>query len=63
VWVDARREAAATHSAGFAISAACCSPRVPVGLPVRLASDNAVAIHVYEKVGMRHTISYRSLIF
>jgi RimJ/RimL family protein N-acetyltransferase len=25
--------------------------------------DNAPAIHVYEAVGMRHTISYRSLIF
>ena len=37
-------------------------PRVPtVCLFVR--RDNAVAIRVYEAVGMRHTISYRSLIF
>jgi hypothetical protein len=26
-------------------------------------SDNAAAIHVYESIGMRRTISYRSLIF
>jgi hypothetical protein len=26
-------------------------------------SDNEVAIHVYESIGMRRTISYRSLIF
>jgi ribosomal protein S18 acetylase RimI-like enzyme len=26
-------------------------------------ADNAAAIHVYEKIGMRQTISYRSLIF
>jgi hypothetical protein len=26
-------------------------------------ADNAPAIHVYEAIGMRHTISYRSLIF
>jgi predicted GNAT family acetyltransferase len=25
--------------------------------------DNAPAIRVYEAIGMRHTISYRSLIF
>jgi predicted GNAT family acetyltransferase len=26
-------------------------------------SDNAPAIHVYERVGMRRSLSYRSLIF
>jgi predicted GNAT family acetyltransferase len=25
--------------------------------------ENAIAIHVYESIGMRRTISYRSLIF
>jgi predicted GNAT family acetyltransferase len=36
--------------------------RVPaVCLFVR--AENAAAIHVYEKVGMRQTISYRSLVF
>jgi predicted GNAT family acetyltransferase len=25
--------------------------------------ENAVAIRVYEAIGMRHTISYRSLLF
>jgi RimJ/RimL family protein N-acetyltransferase len=26
-------------------------------------AENAPAIRVYERVGMRHTISYRSLVF
>jgi predicted GNAT family acetyltransferase len=26
-------------------------------------SDNGAAIRLYEAIGMRHTISYRSLIF
>jgi predicted GNAT family acetyltransferase len=36
--------------------------RVPV-VCLFVRAENAPAIRVYEGVGMRHTISYRSLIF
>jgi RimJ/RimL family protein N-acetyltransferase len=62
VWVDARARGRGYAQRGLRDLCRLLLARVPsVCLFVR--SDNAVAIHVYEKVGMRHTISYRSLIF
>jgi len=62
VWVD---PAARNHGYGTRGMKDLCRrllERTPtVCLFVR--SDNAAAIHVYESIGMRRTISYRSLIF
>jgi RimJ/RimL family protein N-acetyltransferase len=62
VWVDPEARGRGYAQRGLRDLCRLLLERVPaVCLFVR--SDNAVAIHVYEKVGMRHTISYRSLIF
>jgi ribosomal protein S18 acetylase RimI-like enzyme len=62
VWVDPEARGRGYAQRGLRDLCRLLLVRVPtVCLFVR--SDNAVAIHVYEKVGMRHTISYRSLIF
>jgi RimJ/RimL family protein N-acetyltransferase len=62
VWVDPEARGRGYAQRGLRDLCRWLLERVPaVCLFVR--SDNAVAIHVYEKVGMRHTISYRSLIF
>jgi ribosomal protein S18 acetylase RimI-like enzyme len=62
VWADpaARRQGYATR--GLRDLCRLLLPRVPtVCLFVR--RENLPAIRLYERVGMRHTISYRSLIF
>jgi len=62
VWVDPAARDKGYAQRGLRDLCRLLLDRVPtVCLFVR--SDNAVAIHVYEQVGMRHTISYRSLIF
>jgi uncharacterized protein len=62
VWVDPEARGRGHAQRGLRDLCRLLLARVPaVCLFVR--SDNAVAIHVYERVGMRHTISYRSLIF
>jgi uncharacterized protein len=62
VWVDPEARGRGYAQRGLRDLCRLLLARVPaVCLFVR--SDNAVAIHVYERVGMRHTISYRSLIF
>ena len=62
VWVDPEVRGHGYAQRGLRDLCRLLLPRVPtVCLFVR--RDNAVAIRVYEAVGMRHTISYRSLIF
>ncbi len=57
-----RRAGRASRSAACAISAGGCSPRCR-GVCLFVRAENAPAIRVYEAIGMRRTISYRSLIF
>jgi ribosomal protein S18 acetylase RimI-like enzyme len=62
VWVDPRVRGRGYAQRGMRDLCRLLLERVPaVCLFVR--ADNAPAIRVYEAVGMRHTISYRSLIF
>jgi uncharacterized protein len=62
VWVDPDARGHGYAQRGLRDLCRLLLARVPaVCLFVR--SDNTVAIHVYEAIGMRHTISYRSLIF
>jgi uncharacterized protein len=62
VWVDPRVRGRRYAQRGMRDLCRMLLGRAPtVCLFVR--ADNAPAIRVYEKVGMRHTISYRSLIF
>jgi RimJ/RimL family protein N-acetyltransferase len=62
VWVDPAARGNGYAQRGMRDLIRCLLEHVPrVCLFVR--SDNAPAIHVYEAVGMRQTISYRSLIF
>ena len=62
VWVDPRVRGRGYAQRGMRDLCRLLLERVPaVCLFVR--AENAVAIRVYEKVGMRQTISYRSLVF
>ena len=62
VWVDPRVRGRGYAQRGMRDLCRLLLERVPsVCLFVR--AENAPAIRVYERVGMRHTISYRSLIF
>jgi ribosomal protein S18 acetylase RimI-like enzyme len=62
VWVDPSVRGRGYAQRGMRDLCRVLLERVPaVCLFVR--ADNAAAIHVYERVGMRHTISYRSLVF
>ena len=62
VWVDPRVRGLGYAQRGMRDLCRLLLQRVPtVCLFVR--SENAPAIRVYENVGMRHTISYRSLVF
>ena len=62
VWVDPEVRGRGYAQRGLRDLCRLLLARVPaVCLFVR--KDNAVAIHVYEAIGMRQTISYRSLIF
>jgi ribosomal protein S18 acetylase RimI-like enzyme len=62
VWVDPEVRDHGYAQRGLRDLCRLLLARVPtVCLFVR--RDNDVAIHVYEAIGMRHTISYRSLIF
>jgi uncharacterized protein len=62
VWVDPSVRGRGYAQRGMRDLCRLLLERVPsVCLFVR--PENAVAIHVYEAIGMRHTISYRSLLF
>jgi uncharacterized protein len=62
VWVDPRVRLHGYAQRGMRDLCRLLLERVPaVCLFVR--AENAAAIRVYEKVGMRHTITYRSLVF
>ena len=62
VWVDPQvRGAGLRDSAGSATSAGCSSRDAAVCLFVR--PENAPAIRVYEEIGMRRTVTYRSVLF
>jgi uncharacterized protein len=62
VWVDPRVRGRGYAQRGMRDLCRLLLERVPaVCLFVR--AENAAAIRVYEKIGMRHTISYRSLVF
>jgi uncharacterized protein len=62
VWVDPRARGRGYAQRGMRDLCRMLLERVPaVCLFVR--AENAPAIRVYERVGMRHTISYRSLVF
>jgi hypothetical protein len=62
VWVDPRARGRRYAQRGMRDLCRLLLERVPaVCLFVR--AENAPAIRVYENVGMRHTISYRSLVF
>jgi len=62
VWVDPRVRGRGYAQRGMRDLCRLLLQRVPtVCLFVR--AENAPAIRVYENVGMRHTISYRSLVF
>ena len=62
VWVDPSVRGRGYGTRGMAALCRRLLARTPtVCLFVR--ADNAAAIHVYESIGMRRTISYRSLIF
>ena len=62
VWVDIRVRRRGFAQRGMRDLCRLLLERVPtVCLFVR--AENAPAIRVYEAIGMRHTISYRSLIF
>ena len=62
VWVDPRVRGQGYAQRGMRDLCRLLLERVPaVCLFVR--AENASAIRVYENVGMRHTISYRSLVF
>ena len=62
VWVDPRARGRGYAQRGMRDLCRLLLERVPaVCLFVR--AENAPAIRVYENVGMRHTISYRSLVF
>jgi predicted GNAT family acetyltransferase len=62
VWVDPQVRGRGYAQRGMRDLCRLLLERVPaVCLFVR--AENAPAIRVYENVGMRHTISYRSLVF
>jgi predicted GNAT family acetyltransferase len=62
VWVDPRVRDRGYAQRGMRDLCRLLLERVPaVCLFVR--AENIVAIQVYEKVGMRRTITYRSLVF
>ena len=62
VWVDPRVRRRGNAQRGMRDLCRLLLERVPaVCLFVR--AENAVAIHVYERIGMRQTISYRTLVF
>jgi predicted GNAT family acetyltransferase len=62
VWVDPSVRGRGYAQRGMRDLCRLLLERVPaVCLFVR--AENAPAIRVYENVGMRHTISYRSLVF
>jgi ribosomal protein S18 acetylase RimI-like enzyme len=62
VWVDPRVRGRGHAQRGMRDLCRLLLERVPV-VCLFVRAENAPAIRVYEGVGMRHTISYRSLIF
>jgi RimJ/RimL family protein N-acetyltransferase len=62
VWVDPRVRGRGYAQRGMRDLCRLLLERVPV-VCLFVRAENAPAIRVYERVGMRHTISYRSLVF
>jgi uncharacterized protein len=62
VWVDPRVRGRGYAQRGMRDLCRLLLQRVPA-ICLFARADNAAAIRVYERVGMRHTISYRSLVF
>ena len=62
VWVDPRVRNRGYAQRGMRDLCGRLLEQVPI-VCLFVRADNAPAIHVYQKIGMRRTISYRSLIF
>jgi ribosomal protein S18 acetylase RimI-like enzyme len=62
VWVDPRARDRGYGQRGLQALCRQLLAQVPV-VCLFVRAENARAIHVYEKIGMRRTITYRSLIF
>jgi ribosomal protein S18 acetylase RimI-like enzyme len=62
VWVDPSARGRGYAQRGMRDLCRLLLEQVP-SICLFVRPENAVAIHVYESIGMRHTISYRSLLF